>query len=539
MQQESFSNLKKIQPVFWVLILWIFVTFWNLDKAFHIDDVSHIEIASWIIKNPWHPMSGYIYFSDVFTPINQINQPPLYFYLMALWEFIFGVSEISVHVLISIFALWAIFGMYRLSKFFIPKYAILATILFALNPAFVVGQNTMVDIPLIAVVIEYFYQLLKPRSNDFLKYLCAGLLFGFAILIKYTALILLPGLFLEIFLTKKWRNFFWLLLPLGIIAAWSLFNFYDYGGYHLFDRPHSLNGIFSKVRRSVWFIGVLGAICPFSLMFFYIQCKSSDLKKSWIFIFYSSLISYFLVVISPLNLMSDNTSDLIFNYSFLACGFGMVALLWKGWTYRIQRWFENPAEVILSYWIISTYAFIVLLAPFIATRHVLFLIPPFIILLFRWAANIEIKNSIKVYAVTLTLLISSLLAVSDNWFADIYRVTAPQLMNKIPSHSKVWFTGPWGWQWYAIRAGMTPLDMRNVKVQAGEYYITVNNSNKINCMNLKDIDVISIHRTKWYQRFSAINFYISDMRPWEYSREDIETFKIFQFTEESTCVVKR
>jgi len=536
MRYESLTNMKRIPVILLIIALWSFVTFWNLNKAFHIDDICYVDIAAWITEHPWHPMSGSIYFSDVFTPISQINQPPLYFYLMAVWEYFFGVSEISLHGLISIFALWAIFGMYRLSKLFIPKYAILATILFALNPAFVVGQNTMVDIPLIAIVIEYFYQMLKPRNNDCRKYFCIGILFGFAFLIKYTALVLLPALFLEIFLTKKWRNFTWLLLPIGIIAAWTLFNIYDYGGLHLFDRPLSHENFFSKIRRSIWFIGVLGAISPFSLMFFYIQWKSSQLKKCWAFIFYSSCICYLLVILSPLNLISDNTSDLIFNFSFLASGFGMIALVWKGWKYRIRRWNENPAEVILSYWIISTYVFIVVLAPFIATRHVLFLIPAFIILLFRWAIGKEIKQSIRFCTIALTIMTTTLLAASDYWFADVYRITAPQLMSKIPPQSKVWFTGPWGWQWYAIKAGMTPLDIKNIKVFAGEYYVTVSNSNKINCENLKEIEVVTVSRNKWYQRFSAINFYYSDMRPWENSTDHIETFKIFQFTEKSTCV---
>jgi len=53
-----------------LLLLWMFATVLNLTKAYHIDDTVHLEIAQWIIREPWHPMSGQINWSENTEPIH-------------------------------------------------------------------------------------------------------------------------------------------------------------------------------------------------------------------------------------------------------------------------------------------------------------------------------------------------------------------------------------------------------------------------------------------------------------------------------------
>ena len=526
---------EKLKVLFIVFGVWAFATFWNINKAFHIDDIYYLDIARWIKDHPWHPMIGLVYYSDLFIPIHEVNQPHFYFYLMALWEYFFDISEIAIHSLMAIFTLWAIYGVMRLSRLLIPKHYLLATVFFGLGPAFVINQNTMVDVPMIAIWIEFYYQLVKPTKNDWLKYVFLGILCGVAILIKYTSLVLVPAIILEVVIRKKYKNLLWIILPLGIVVGWSIFNFFDYGGIHLLGRGLTDHDVFAYVRQSIWFIGVLGAICPCALMFFALAARQSQHPKRWLLLFCMSCISYFLVILSILYSPGDNTSDLIFNLSFLFCGFGLIGLLWKGWSHRIFRWHEDPTEVILSYWILSTFCFVVFLAPFIASRHILLITPPVIILIFRWGVQSPIKRYFVHLSVLLTLLITSLLASADYWYANIYRVAAKQIVQKIPPHSNIWFTGPWGWQWYATQAGMKPFDIRQSHPEPGDYLVTVKHSSKLKCAQLKEIEVLPIERENWYQRFAAINFYTSDMRPWEYSTDPIETFTIYQFNDKLEC----
>jgi len=156
-----------------ILILWLFATYWNIDKAFHIDDAGHLEIAQWIQAYPMHPMSGWVNWSGIFEPISKLNQPHLYFYLMAGWGALFGYSEISMHLLLALFSLWAIIGFFKLAGLFEPSHALHITSLFALSPALVVGQNSMVDVPLIAVWIQFYYCLLKHTQCQQHRYLFA------------------------------------------------------------------------------------------------------------------------------------------------------------------------------------------------------------------------------------------------------------------------------------------------------------------------------------------------------------------------------
>jgi hypothetical protein len=41
-----------------LLGFWFFSLILNFDKAFHIDDTAHLEMARWIAQQPLRPLSG-------------------------------------------------------------------------------------------------------------------------------------------------------------------------------------------------------------------------------------------------------------------------------------------------------------------------------------------------------------------------------------------------------------------------------------------------------------------------------------------------
>jgi hypothetical protein len=103
-RSRLFGDTKKSD--FAVLcLLWIFATAINFNKAFHVDDTVHLEIAKWIISNPLHPMLGAINWSQNTAPFHQLNQPHLYFYLLAVFGWLFGFSELATHLFQSFFTL--------------------------------------------------------------------------------------------------------------------------------------------------------------------------------------------------------------------------------------------------------------------------------------------------------------------------------------------------------------------------------------------------------------------------------------------------
>src|SRR5690348_14205423 len=135
-----------------VLVLFAFATAWNLTKAYHIDDPVYIDMAQWIAAHPLHPMQGTVFwFEEGPASVVAVNQPHLYLYALAAWGSIFGWSEIPMHALMALATLACIVLMYRLARAVLPEMAPLATVLVGAGPAFVVGQNTMIDVPTLAL----------------------------------------------------------------------------------------------------------------------------------------------------------------------------------------------------------------------------------------------------------------------------------------------------------------------------------------------------------------------------------------------------
>lgn len=84
-----------------ILLMWVFLTSVNINKAIHSDDAFHLKAAQHILKDPLRPMTGTIRWDELEpTPIYVANQPPGLFYMIAGVSLIFGFNEIAFHLLI-------------------------------------------------------------------------------------------------------------------------------------------------------------------------------------------------------------------------------------------------------------------------------------------------------------------------------------------------------------------------------------------------------------------------------------------------------
>ena len=532
------SSYKFPSHIFVLLGLWIFVTFFNLDKAFHIDDNHHMDFAQWIAANPLRPMSGLIYANGDWYPIFWTNQPSLFFFLMAGWSFLFGWSELSMHSLMAIFSLFAILAFYQICKTVIPQYALFGTSALALSVAFVTGQNMMVDIPLLAMQLGFYAIALKSAKKSHLDYLLLGILCAAAVLMKYTSLILLPALILLVFLERDWKKIFYLLIPLGALALWSLWNFLEFGHIHILSRNPSIKSWFTPIRFTFWWIGILGAISPFAIYVFYQTLSSAKNsnhpKKEWLwrFFLFGSLISYGLVIISLFIPLPDATTNLIFNFSFLVTGFGLLGIIILQ-AKNLRKSKISKQQVMLYYWLISSFLFIIVLTPFMAMRHVLLALPAVILLsiqamILDSAFQSRYAQHVKTFVIVLSISITSLLASADYWFAQIARQQASEIVKQLPSNETIWYTGHWGWVWYATVAGMSAWDQKKSRVQVGDYFVLNQHATKPCCLELTLLKTIPIEYSSWYQHFATTGLYASDMRPWQYSVKPINTYWIYQ-----------
>jgi len=520
-----------------IVCIWLFACFWNFGKAFHIDDTGHLEIARWIAANPLRPMSGMLSWGEDFQPIHFTNQPHLYFYLMAIWGSLFGWTEASMHMLMSLFAFWAIYAFYRIVRFIHPEFAILPTALFALSPAFVVGQNSMVDIPLLAVWTGFYWALLNPKISERNRYLISAMLCSAALLIKYSSLILLPALVLHMILRKQNRQLVWGLLPLIALAIWSAFNFYDYGGIHILGREIGKYQNQSYLQFAVSWLRTLGSITPFAVLAIIamIYRSTSIISKSaWFLISIFNLLAYSFVlwffIASPSN---DVAINYVLKWLFLING---AALIWIIATMSIKRLINgnlNIVQLTLLYWLVSSALFIIFFAPFMAIRHVLLVIPPVVLLLSSW---VMVENKARKFVsaiVVLSLMVTSLLAMADRWYADIYRQQAALIANSMPRQSAIWFNGNWGWQWYASQSGMRQFSLLDdrPKPRPGDFIVSA----RVCCalpipkeIELEPYKKITIPRDSRVSHFASWRLYFSGHQPWGYSNSPIEEFVIWR-----------
>ncbi|MBK8583037.1 MAG: hypothetical protein IPL86_14830 [Flavobacteriales bacterium] len=119
-----------------LFLLWAAATALDFGKAFHMDDTFHLLAAQWIEHHPLQPMSGLVNWGHDPQPLQYFNQPPGFFYLIALTGHFFGYGEGVMHGLRALFSLLAIANIYLLARHFAKGQALFITALLALCPAF-------------------------------------------------------------------------------------------------------------------------------------------------------------------------------------------------------------------------------------------------------------------------------------------------------------------------------------------------------------------------------------------------------------------
>jgi 4-amino-4-deoxy-L-arabinose transferase-like glycosyltransferase len=518
-----------------LLGFWFFSLVWNFDKAFHIDDTAYLEMARWIAQQPLRPLSGLLSWGNDFEPIYVTNQPPLYFYLMALIGTLFGWTEAAMHSVMAVFSLWAVLVFYRLSRLWFKTHAVWLASLLALNPAFVLGQNSMVDIPLLAIWMQFFFLLLSPNQHDSRRLFWASVLCTLALLVKYTSLVLVPILILHIVWQRRIAYLVFLLIPIGTLGIWSIFNIFDFGKPHLVGRPMSPRSLQLYWSLSVYWIGVLGAITPFAGMVFYSKIQLAIhtwIKSFWWLLLLMCWGSYCLLfiwfVLEPQRL----ALNLVLMAAFLSTGIGLlIAALHTLWEKVIQQREQTLEHLTLGYWLFAPALFLVMFTPFMATRHVLLSIPALILLTYHIAYR-HMRVIVSV-AISLSFAMSCLLGAADKWYAEIYRTQATQIRNEFPNET-IWFNGNFGWQWYATRLGMHHYSKRLDFKQPTKGDILIE-TQSVCCVlpldktiKLELIEERIIERSDRVARFASIMPYASDRQAWGYSYYPIEKFTIWR-----------
>lgn len=532
--------LRKHKTMIMLPLLWVVATCVNSTKAYHIDDTAYLEIAKAIQQDPLHSMSARINWLNSAEPIHRLNQPHLFFFLMAFTMSVFGGSEIVLHLLLSIFSLAAIIFFYLLARLYCPKHALYLTAIFGLGPAFIPSQNVMVDIPLVSCWLVFFWALLEPNfKKQPARYCVAAWMAAVACLIKYTSLILIPILFVAVALRKRWKLLWNLAMPIMVLLGWSISNYLDYGGIHLLNREmpgYGIDRLF--IRTGAWII-CLGAISPMAIVF--IPFLVHDKQRRYLFL--TCVVIMTAVFIMGLVILQEPLNHSLLRAIFFATGLLLSVLTVSGLLKRLKTYFagekreDKVASALLLFWFLAAGAFIILFSPAIAVRHLILILPVVLLVMGRTVLQ-RVTQKWQRLGLVVNLLFGLLLGISDWAYADVYRAYAPRIATKLGQSSTIWYVGHWGWKWYAAKSGMQEYDYKLSHPQKGDFLVMPELVDKQmmaaeHQLSLRQFDevVVESSAATFFRVGPRGGYYASSIRrlPWILSSGAVETFKIFQF----------
>ncbi len=519
----------------WLIIglLYLVCTTINIDKAYHIDDAFHLEAVDWIKGHPLRPMSGLINWNQSKQPMYAENQPPLYFYLLAPISALFGNGEIILHLFQSIFTFLSLTAFYKITQLLALRKGLLLTAFFAFCPAFLINQNLMLDVPLLCFNLWFLYYLLKQDvRSETKRYWTVGLLLGFSLLIKYSSIPLLVVLLVTLLWRKQYYFLYVLLIPIGMLGLWSWWNYVEFSAIHLLNRPRKALSFSIFSSNLVAYITCLGAIATFSLGLiagYFSRYRLVTLLTPLVAVLFALLT----VATARKRLYLLTANDLL-AVLFLLNGLVVIGLvllsIWKKSTALREI---NTADLILLTWIVGMSGFIIFLAPFVASRHVLLIIPPVLFLGGRWLASISIFNASQTLLVAIVMCLA--LAISDWWFANFYRQKAIEAAAVLSGQKQVWTIGHWGWQWYAKQQGFREVQADSIAFRRGDILLAptgIDSQELPDAVKLQPIRYLTEPFT--WLTFLSTNYYNSFYgrgTSWAYSHFPTDTIKIYRVTD--------
>ena len=476
----------------WVLLLLaVLTTLLNAFKPLHIDDAAYYGYARQIASSPLDPYGFTLFWWDQPEPANEILAPPL---LPYWWSLALRVTDRPVlwKLWLFPFALCLAASLEFLFRRFASRFSLALTALTVLSPAVLPSFNLMLDVPALALALGSLALFIGGLDGGSLRRVAlAGLVAGLAMQTKYTALLAPAAMFLYALTRGRLRP--WLLaggVALALFVAWEAFVAWRYGQshflYHLRDSSDSL------LRRGYLIpllFSLTGTVAPAVLVL-----GLTALRVRGAFVLAAgglTLLGYagvacvdlrFQAEIAPSAVLFGATPPVEWHFTIAKVIFGVYGMaLWVvggvvAWRLcRLARpgrwhrlWRTRRDDFFLVLWLALEVAGFFALTPFPAVRRVLGLVVVLTLLTGRLAARTcraRPRGRLLGFALAHGILLGLLFAAVDFRAADAQREAVQRAAEWIDQHTpaaergrvRVWFTGHWGMQFYAERAGMRPV----------------------------------------------------------------------------------
>jgi hypothetical protein len=470
------------------------IALFALIKPVHIDDTVVLHVAANILRDPLRPFAGEFFWLETPQPLAKVTtNPPLVSYWLAPWIALTGYREWVLHVSFAPFIALLMWGMHRLAARWLgAAWAWWAVGWLMFSPAVLPGMNLMRDVPALALFVGGLACWVEGLERQQARWLIAGaLLGGLAGLAKYTALIWLPLVALYTVQRRAYGALGWLLLALLPIAGWSALNLWADGEVHLVylwqERRGSAPlgakllpgvvglgastllwlGVRQRLRDALgdgwrWKVALLALAAAGVVGWYHLQFAGQPMYLQSLLWLVAGVIVLGLAV--GVGWFKDSPPSIRFPplREGNRAGENAVPPASRG---NLKEGVSTSQHItlFLRLWLLIALAAAVWGAPFQAMRHLLYALPPLILILTPWVgrnAPLLIAQGVLCLAVI----------AADYDYAVCYQRGAAAYAERF-SGERVWYAGSWGWMFYAEQHGFRKLLPDGTGLERGDIII--------------------------------------------------------------------
>lgn len=480
----------------WLLAPALVLTLLNLPKPLTVDDAAYYYFARHIAQDPLRPYDFQVFWYEGPQPANTVLAPPVLPYWWALGLHIFGERPWLWKLWLFPFSLLFVGGLHAVYRRFARGMETPLVWLTVLSPLFLPSLNLMLDVPALALALTalaLFFRACGRRSLGLAA--AAGLIAGLAIQTKYTAL-LVPAVMLLYAVT--FRRLRCGLVASGVAGAifvgWECLVWLQQGQSHfaanLPDYPPEL---WQEMKLGVTqaLLPMLGGVTPAVTL---VGLAALGFRRSMIAFTGAALaLGYLLIarVDKPVIHLGGTfwlwqpIEQAIFHTCGILFAVTVVMVVWNLWFAREDRptapaYYEATTRF-LALWLVLEIAGYFTLTPFPAARRVMGLFVISTLLVGRLAARtcLSEERRTTVRAVVMGGAALGLLFYGVDLTDAFAQQRAPQAAAQyIAEHSSdesarptTWYVGHWGFQFYAERLGMKPVQADYSHLQSGDWLV--------------------------------------------------------------------
>jgi hypothetical protein len=251
------------------------------------------------------------------------------------------------------------------------------------------------------------------------------------------------------------------------LAAWSLWSHDLYGRSHLMARAYSIDATVIGAKAIDWLSG-LGLSVPWAWL---ALARRPFAWRTALAAGAAVACATTMFVVMRVNGLGDAQAGVV-TAILIASGVAALAAAWHG--IRVGRRAETSSldrdrTMVLGCWLAGAAGIAIVLAPFMAMRHVLLAVPPLVLLVIRGHEDWFRRRAVASGVVILTALPGAALAAADRAWAAVYPEHAAGLAESYPAPpGSIVAVGHWGWQWYALRQGWREYDRVQTTLREGD-----------------------------------------------------------------------